>query len=340
MSSNKTVIVGTVGNGIWQSSDAGETFGGVRGIADFDLIVRGFGVDPHQPGHVVAGVKPGAIRTSLFESYDNGESWVPVPGSPEHEVWRVTFDPAVPGRYFAGTLPAGLYRTDDGGGAFKRLDATLASECPDVRIPRVTSISVCPDDPSTLFATIEVDGVRRSVDGGDTWQEVMSDISTPPQHAQVFGQRGLRDCHFSVISAGDPRLVIVSTPDGLYSSEDTGATWAEFPVLQVFPRQYHRELAIRLDDPDTVFQGVGNSVIGDDGALLRTTDRGATWDRVELPDECNSPVWCFAQHPSDPAWILTATHKGMVFCTSDGGATWSKLRREFSEIRAMCWLPG
>jgi len=51
-------------------------------------------------------------------------------------------------------------------------------------------------------------------------------------------------------------------------------------------------------------------------------------------------VWCFAQHPSDPDWILAATHKGMLFGTVDGGATWSKFRREFSEIRGMCWLPG
>lgn len=340
MSSTKTVIVGTVGNGIWRSDDAGETFGGVRGIIDLDLIVRGFGVDPHQPGHVVAGVKPGEVKASLFESYDNGASWAPVPGSPEPEVWRVTFDPAVPGRYFAGTRPAGLYRTDDGGRSFKRLDATLASECPDVRIPRVTSVVVCPDDPSIVFATIEVDGVRRSLDGGDTWHQIMADISTPPQNAQVFGQRGLFDCHFSAISMGDPRLFIVSTPDGLYASEDLGDNWAEFPVPQVFPRQYHRELAVGLDDPDTVLQGVGDAVNGQDGALLRTTDRGTTWDRVPLPADCNSPVWCFGQHPSDPTWILTATHKGMVFSSPDGGATWSKLRREFSEIRGICWLPG
>jgi photosystem II stability/assembly factor-like uncharacterized protein len=340
MPDNKTVIVGTVGNGIWRSQDGGKTFGGVRGIADLDLVVRGFGVDPHNPGHVVAGVQPGVVKTSLFESFDSGAHWAPVPGSPEHETWRVTFDPAVPGRYFVGTCPAGLYRTDDGGESFKELDATLASECPEVRVPRITSIVVYPDDTSVIFATVEVDGLRRSTDGGDTWQQIMTNISTPVQNAAVYGQRSLLDCHFSAISVGDPRLVLVSTPDGLYASEDLGETWADFPLPQVFPTQYHRELAVKLDDPDTLFQGVGDAVNGQQGALLRSTDRGARWDRVELPDECNSPVWCFAQHPSDPDWILAATHKGMLFGTVDGGATWSKFRREFSEIRGMCWLPG
>lgn len=340
MAGNKTVLVGTVGNGIWRSEDEGLTFGGVRGIADLDLIVRGFGVDPHQAGHVIAAVKPGVVATGLFESFDNGASWAPVPGSPDTEAWRVAFDPATPGRYFVGTCPAGLNRTDDGGVSFKKLDVTLASECPEVRVPRITSIVVCPDETSIVFATVEVDGLRRSTDGGETWEQVMTNISTPVQNAHVYGQRSLLDCHFSAMSMGDPRLVIVTTPDGLYASDDFGDNWADFPLPQVFPAQYHRELAVKLDDPSTIFQGVGEAVNGQDGALLRTTDRGASWERVPLPDGCNSPVWCFAQHPSDPDWILTATHKGKLFGTSDGGATWSKLRREFSEVRGMCWLRG
>jgi photosystem II stability/assembly factor-like uncharacterized protein len=340
MSGSYTILVGTVGNGIWRSQDGGATFAGVRGISDLDLVVRGFGVDPHQPGHVVAGVKPGVMPTSLLESHDGGATWAPVPSSPPAEVWCVTFDPVTPGRYFAGTCPAGLYRTDDGGQSFRSLDVTLASECPEVRVPRITSIVVYPADPRVVFATVEVDGVRRSADGGDTWQQVMTNIATPVQNAQVYGQRSTLDCHFSGISMGDPALVLVSTPDGLYASADLGETWADFPVRQVFPAQYHRELAIKLDDPDTIFQGAGEAVNGQDGVLLATTDRGQTWDAVDLPDICNSPVWCFAQHASDPDLILAATHKGMLFGTADGGATWTKLRREFSEIRGMCWLPA
>jgi photosystem II stability/assembly factor-like uncharacterized protein len=255
-------------------------------------------------------------------------------------VWRVTFDPATPGRYFAGTCPAGLYRTDDAGLSFRKLSATLATECPEVRVPRITSVVVDPDDPRILFATVEVDGVRRSTDGGDTWEQVMTQIMTPVQNARVYGARSTLDGHFSAISMGDPALVLVATPDGLYASSDLGETWADFPVRQVFAAQYHRELAVKLDDPATIFQGVGEAVNGQEGALLRTRDRGRTWDAVELPDVCNSPVWCFAQHSSDPDFILAATHKGMLFGTSDGGTTWVKLRREFSEIRGMCWLPA
>jgi hypothetical protein len=29
----------------------------------------------------------------------------------------------------------------------------------------------------------------------------------------------------------------------------------------------------------------------------------------------------------------------MLFGTGDGGSTWMKYRREFSEIRGICWLP-
>ena len=85
---------------------------------------------------------------------------------------------------------------------------------------------------------------------------------------------------------------------------------------------------------------MGDDVGGWDGAVLVTRDRGATWEAADLPDVCNSPIWCFAQHPSDPGVILACTHQGMLFGSEDGGHTWAKYRREFTEVRQMCWLPS
>jgi photosystem II stability/assembly factor-like uncharacterized protein len=334
-----TILVGTVGNGIWRSDNGGESFGGARGgLPGLDLVVRGFGVDPFNPQHVLVGTAwPIA---GLHESRDGGATWATIESLPTMEVWRITFDPSAEGRYFVGTRPSSLYRTEDGGKSFEKLKVELAETCPAVSIPRVTSITIDPADPSVIFSTIEVDGVRRSVDGGDTWEQVMTNIETPVPNAQIYGEDGRLDCHFSVISPGDPTMVIVTTPDGPYMSHDTGKTWEDLVVPQSFPMQYHREMAVKLDDPNKIFIGTGDFVSGQEGAMQRTRDRGLTWDTVVLPDVCNAPVWCFAQHSSNPDRILACTHKGMLFASKDGGESWAKVRREFSEVRGMCWLPN
>ena len=79
---------------------------------------------------------------------------------------------------------------------------------------------------------------------------------------------------------------------------------------------------------------------GISGALLRTRDRGQSWESAELPGGCNSPIWCFAQHRSNPDRILTATHNGVLFASEDGGDSWARCRREFTEVRAVCWMPN
>jgi photosystem II stability/assembly factor-like uncharacterized protein len=338
MSDDYSILVGTIGNGIWRSVDGGATFQPTPGVNPLDGIVRGFAVDPFDSSHVVCGV--GYPHFGLYESTNAGASWGRVTGFPEIEVWRITFDPRSQGRYFAGTRPAGLHVTEDGGESFKQLDAPFAATCPAVGVPRITSITLLPSNPDAMIVTAEVDGVRRSLDGGQTWEVVMDGITTPVPNGAVYGVDGRIDCHHSGASAGDPDLVFVSTPDGLYVSDDIGDTWADFPVPQSFPQQYHREMAIKLDDPNTIFQGTGNWVTGDEGRLQVSRDRGATWTTVDLPDDCNSPIWCFSQHAADPNRIFACTHKGMLFGSADGGHTWRKIRREFSEVRGMAWTPA
>jgi photosystem II stability/assembly factor-like uncharacterized protein len=349
MSSDFTILIGTIGDGMWRSNDGGTSFARPRGLNSVDMLVKGFGVDPFDPHHVIAGMGLVATpysdwvatRFPLHQSFDGGETWTPIETfEPQREVWRITFDPTTRGRWFVGTRPAGIYRTEDGGASFEELPIDASDFCPGIGLTRITSITLHPDDPAQIFATVEIGGVRRSLDGGDTWDVVMDNLDTPPPNGAVYGEHGRTDCHYSRISVGDPDVVVVSTPDGLYSSDDVGKTWANYPVPQVFPKQYHRDIAIKLDDPNTIFVGVGDDVGGQYGAVVLTRDRGATWEVPELPDDLNAPIWCFAQHPSDPDTIVACTHQGMLFGTRDAGRTWTKYRREFTEVRQISWLPN
>ena len=343
-----TILVGTVGTGLFRSEDGGESFAWMAdGVSCNDVVVRGFAVDPFDPRHVLmatavfdSGTSALGTPFGLHQSFNGGKSWAPVESFKGLECWRIVFDRNRPGRYYIGTRPAGLYRTEDSGTSFEKLPAPFQSTCRGVGLPRITSIVLHPKDPDFIFVSVEIGGFFRSLDGGLTWREVLSNLDLPVPNGGVFGPGGRTDGHHSVLSMGDPELLIASTPDGSYVSKDLGETWSDFPVLQVFDRQYHHDLMLKADDPNGLYYGVGEHTAGVHGALLRSRDRGRTWKSAEFPEPCNSPIWCFAQHPSNPSRILACTHYGMLFRTEDDGESWTKTPREFTEIRAVAWLPN
>jgi photosystem II stability/assembly factor-like uncharacterized protein len=347
MGDDFTVLVGTTGHGLFRSGDGGQSFDWInKGVSCNEVSVRGFTPDPAEPRHVLmataifdSGSPKLGTPYGLHESFDSGASWQPIEAFKGIECWRVTYDLKNPGRYYVGTRPAAIYRTDDGVN-FEKLNTNFPATCRGIGLPRVTSINVHPVDPDFLFVSLEIGGFFRSLDGGKTWEQVLQHVDIPPPNGAVFGEGGREDGHYSVISRGSPELVIASTPDGPYRSADRGATWELQPIKQVFAAQYHHDLAIRPDNPDALYYGVGDDTVGSHGALLYTRDRGATWAAAQFPQACNSPIWSIAQHTANPDRIVTCTHYGMVFRSDDAGDTWTKLSKEFTETRAVCWLPN
>jgi photosystem II stability/assembly factor-like uncharacterized protein len=351
VSNDFTILVGTVGNGMYRSADSGATFEWLttpkNGICCNEVIVRGFGVDPFDANHVVAATgvfetpSPAlGSRHGLHETFDGGRNWRQIESFRGIECWRVSFDPTRRGRYFVGARPAAIYRTEDGGESFQKLPVDLPQTCVGIGLPRITAIAIDRKNPANMFASVEIGGLRRSFDGGDSWHEVFSNADISLYEDGRYGAQAQVDCHFVAFLPGDPDLVVVNTADGPYASADLGETWAKYPLPRVFPQQFHHDFVIKSDDPDTILFGVGDDVVGVNGAVLRSTNYGVDWEDVELPVPCNSPVWCFAQHASKPDRILMSTHMGVVFASEDGGAHWAKLNREFGEVRAICWVPN
>ena len=60
---------------------------------------------------------------------------------------------------------------------------------------------------------------------------------------------------------------------------------------------------------------------------------------ARMPGRSNSTIWNFAIHPADPELVYASSVSGEVYRSTDGGAMWQKLPREFGEIRALAWTP-
>lgn len=326
MKDDFTLIVGTIQSSIWRSDDGGDSWTRARGarpklpwseLQCFDLATH-----PKDPQIVYAGTNEGVYRSD-----DQGASFERL-DSPlnDYDVWSLAVDPVDPNNVFAGCRPGAVFRSRDGGAHWEKCAAEFAEECLNVGVPRVLTMAVDPSDHRIIWAGAEVDGVRRSLDGGDTWSRVDS-LSEP-------------DIHCIAVSAGSPSKVFTSTAPEVYLSTDVGESWSTVNARQNFPMTFCRGLAIKPDDPNTIFVGNGNSFIGDDGTIVRSRDRGETWENLTLPSKPNSPMWSFGMNAADPNLIVTCSHYGEIYRSEDNGDNWHKLDREFSEIRSLAWLPN
>ncbi len=93
-------------------------------------------------------------------------------------------------------------------------------------------------------------------------------------------------------------------------------------------------------DAKSLLLGFGDFTPGSSGAIARSNDFGKSWKLLPLPVEPNSTVWTFGTNPADPNIILAASRYGYLYRSDSGGESWIKLRRELSEIAAVCWLPN
>jgi photosystem II stability/assembly factor-like uncharacterized protein len=322
-----TILVGTIGQGVMMSADDGETWSraSVRVGMHSDCIVKCLLPDPRRPAVVYAGTDLGLYRTD-----DGGGRWAlldtPMNGA---MVWSAALDPVDSNVMFAGTgTPSkpGLFRTTDGGKTWEQLAVEIAAECPNVGTPRPTAIAIDPTNSHNVWLGLEVDGVRRSTDGGETWTRVAPEIRN-------------QDVHNVLVVAGPPKTVFVLVNDDVWRSVDDGRTWQPVRAREVFPWHYPRGIAARPNEAKTVFVTLGDSTPGRIGAVVRSRDAGVTWETLPLAPQPNSAVWTASVPAAAPDTVFAASRYGYLYRSDDGGDSWRKLWREFGEVSSIAWVP-
>jgi photosystem II stability/assembly factor-like uncharacterized protein len=326
MAAQQTILVATIGQGVMRSEDSGGSWARVRGGLHSEAMVRELRRVPGDSPAVYAATDRG-----LYRSDDTGAHWSLV-DSPlcEHAVWALAHNPADPNVLYAGTgthSPALLYRSEDGGRRWEELPVGIAPTCPNTGTPRILSITVDPVDGRNVWLAVEVDGIRYSGDGGDTWR-ALDHITKNP------------DGHCVVVTPGPPKPVFYAVNNEVYRSADDGATWTALRVRETFPWGHVRNVSVHPTDPRTLFVAIGDATPGLTGAVMRSRDTGETWETLPLDAEPNSTMWRVTVQPDDPAVVFAASRFGYLYRSDDGGDTWHKLRREFSEIADVAWFPN
>lgn len=317
--SQQVIYVGTVGEGIWRSTDGGTSWERAAKGMFVECDVRALAVDPHRANVLYAGTNEGVYRTE-----DGAEHWTRLDGPLNQLVtWSLLVPPQQRDILLAGTRPAGIFRSTDRGSTWQQTDARPAQECPGIIFNRVTTLRCDPIEQDRLWAGVEIDGVWTSQDRGASWRRIGQGLSSADIHGLAIVPRDGR------------RVMLATTNNDLNISYDDGQTWQPQNVERQFGHSYCRGLAQRPDRPEVLFLGNGDGPPGSVGAAWRSVDGGQTWRKLALPGVPNSTIWDFAISADSPDNVYAYSVSGEVYHSPDGGERWQKLPREFGEIRAM-----
>jgi len=234
---------------------------------------------------------------------------------------------------FIGAASGGVWKTTDGGNNwYPTFD--------DEEAQSVGTMAVAPSDPNIVWvgtgepwirSNISIgNGVYKSTDGGESWEHMGLDLT---------GRIGRM-----VIDPRDPDIVHVAAighsygpqqERGIFRTTDGGETWEHTLFLDEDTGVF--EIAMNPGNPRILLAGAWPLVIrtygresgGPNGGIYRSTDSGATWEKIRghgLPaDPVGKIGIAFAESNPGVVYAMIETgapNRGVLWRSDDGGENW------------------
>ena len=190
----------------------------------------------------IAGPGFGVLRSD-----DEGKSWVGLNETlPTTDIAAFARHATFPGTFYVVLREQGIYRSQDAGETWKRMDTG-----PGAPIRQIFHSDMPGSMQSGWLFAATTDGVRRSMDCFCGWRPTGT-LVTGAVRAVTWDRR-------------TPEHVYAATSDGVFRSEDGGENWK----LVSSDRPVKTALAVAASG---VLYGA------EAGRVLRSTDRGRTWE--------------------------------------------------------------
>jgi photosystem II stability/assembly factor-like uncharacterized protein len=268
-------------------------------------------VDPHDSDTLYAGLRDGGVR----RTNDGGRTWVDC-ALPEAGVFSLAVS-AADGTVYAGTEPSRLFRSDDRGESWRELDGLLElpsrptwSFPPRPWTSHVRWIAPSPHDADLILVGIELGGLMRSTDGGESWQDhrpgAQPDVHSLAWHPRERGR---------AYEAGG---------GGAAFSEDAGETWHSADDGR--DRNYTWSVAVDPDDPELWYVSASTGPFAAHGgrdpqARIYRRRAGEPWRALGdgLPEPL--PAMPYALVATDGR-LFAGLADGQIWESEDRGDSW------------------
>ncbi|HEY8290614.1 MAG TPA: hypothetical protein VIG49_15170 [Acetobacteraceae bacterium] len=286
-------------------------------------------VHPTDPDVVFAGTSDGVYRST-----DRGKTFsrtnFPDKGI---QIWSFLVDAANRDLIYAGGSPIEMYRSEDRGETWRKLPspgmpdrAVMPFAC------RVMRLAQHPGKPGTIYAALEVNGVMRTTDGGETWHDCSKDLIRLAQQPHLKSKivsntfnEGMLDGHAIAISPADPDAVVLAVRMGLFRTADQGESWEDMELGRFSPTTYGRDIKVSPQDGKTMYAALSVAAASKDGGVYRSQDAGKSWSRFDKV-QVHGTIMSVALHQTDPRQVyLGARYDGEIYGTGDGGETWEAM---------------
>lgn len=325
--------------------------------------------DPRD-GSWYAALDLGHFGAKLQRSLDQGRSWTEC-AVPAYDAWEdvATGDgkPSQPatlkliwsleaggadeaGRLWAGTIPGGLFRSDDAGGSWALVRGLW--DLPGRKSwfgggfdqPGLHSICVDPRDPRCLRVAISTAGVWRSDDAGASWRQTAQGMRAEYMPPGRQYEPDAQDVHRLVQCRDAPDCFWVQHHNGVFRSTSGGGDWQE--LSNVPPSVFGFAVAVHPHDPRTAWfvpATKDERRIPVDGQVVvaRTRDGGATFDvlREGLPqhDAYDLVLRHALAVDATGTQLAFGSTTGGLWTTGDGGDRWHMLDARLPPVHAVAF---